>query len=197
MLSFYISPLMSLWCCKNSLPPLHVDSLSTLLLVWPRIRSLPKPPSLSLIPLHLSSLDQCFSSSQHAHTRTYTHWVSAMAGWASLKSYVCACVSPVVWAIKVSIYWFLCDRLLTLTHRFCLSNTHTHECACVCGHVNYIITKTQNHCDLQHLQPSVCYNLGQSLPTGWCQTEKLLDSFPLQRSTLKHVVSICLSLHWS
>lgn len=72
---------------------------------------------------YLSSLDQCLSSS---HARTYTHRVWAVEGWASLKSCVCVCVSPVVWAIKVSIYWFLCGRVLPLTHHSSLPLSHTH-----------------------------------------------------------------------
>lgn len=104
----------------------------------------------TLIPLFLTAPS---GSILYFSLLTHKLWVWTVAGWAPLKSSVC--VSPVVWAIKVSIYSFLCDRLLTLTHCYSLlrSVTHTHAHTHSNANKNSSISKTPSHFDLQHLRP--------------------------------------------
>lgn len=111
-----------------------------------------------------SSTFQSLDPYQNTHTHTHTHGGSSGR---SLKS--CACVSPVVWAIKVSIYGF-CDRLLLWHTVFTLVCVHAPVSVCVslCVSVcvNYSRAQTQKHFDLQHFQPSKRHKSAQSLLTG-------------------------------
>lgn len=138
-LPFYIRLSIIPLILQKPLPPLHVDPTSSLL--WLRIWSLPKPLSLSLIPLYLSSLDHCFPLSQcthvHTHVHTHTHTVSGSSG-RSLKSYMWVCLlwsEPSKFPFGSSVTDFLLWR--TVFTQVCV---YAHAC----GHVNYsIISDTE------------------------------------------------------